>query len=451
MKLRERVPKHDGRGRHREVSAAQTYERVAPYLRTMGITRVSEITWLDRVGIPVFNAIMPRSNDKLSVYNGKGLTAADARTSAVMEAAERFCAWQPRPPDRIASYAELASGPEPVLDPASHNLALSPRYRPDLPISWTYGFDLLRGERVLVPLHLAGYYIRFHEVGCYRLTTTNGIASGNSLEEAICHGLCEVIERDGWTLAELISGALVKTINSRLPGGAPPRASARLAMRHPRIDLGTLPPAAAELAARLTDAGIRLVLRDTTSATAIPSVAAMTYERLADGLSTGHAGYAAHPDAEVAVIRALTEVAQSRVVDIQGMREDLSHADDSVQPWNQHAQRATDIDMTSWPHEDSGRVVAFGDLPSHPSDDITADIRLMLSRLRAVGIERAIAIDLSVPGLPVRVAKVIVPGMESFGLDRSRLGKRAAAEWDAVLAEMIAERDALRLDHQGVS
>jgi len=79
VKLRSRVPKVNGSGVHREFTAADTYRRVAPYLRRAGVTRVADITWLDRIGIPVYNAISPRSNDVISVYNGKGLTRSTRR------------------------------------------------------------------------------------------------------------------------------------------------------------------------------------------------------------------------------------------------------------------------------------------------------------------------------------------------------------------------------------
>ena len=205
MRLRDRVPKC---GPTREVAAARTLETVTPLLRTVGVTRVADITWLDRVGIPVFNAIVPRSHDLLSVYNGKGRTPDDARASAIMEAVERFAAWQPRTPDLVASYDELEAAGHPVLNPADHNLAPGHAYRPDRPISWAKGFDLLGDEPVYVPLCLAGYYVGFHEAQCFSINTTNGLASGNSLDEAICHGLCEVIERDALTLADLVGNRL---------------------------------------------------------------------------------------------------------------------------------------------------------------------------------------------------------------------------------------------------
>jgi len=441
MKLRERAPKHNVSGPHREISASETLQRITPYLRTFGITRVADITWLDRVGIPVYNAIIPRSNDILSVYNGKGVTAADARASAVMEAAERFCAWQPRPPEVIASYAEMAARGRAVMDPEAYNLEPNKRYHRDLPISWVRGFDLASGDSVYIPLCLAGYYTRFHEAPCYRISTANGIASGNSLEEAVCHALCEVIERDDWTMAELISNRLKRVIKQKMSHAAPPGTPIWLEDLHPVIDVATLPPWLQRYAEMFEKAGTRLVLRNITSPTGIPSVAAMVSEDVADTFAGAHGGYAAHPDAEVAVMRALAEVAQSRAVDIQGMREDLSLPDEKVNSWNAHAHRSADINLSEWPFGECGNPVSFADLPSHPSDDIVADIRLMVDKLRARGLSRVIVVDLSVPGLPVRVARVIVPEMESWGLDQSKLGRRAAERWDAVLKTMIARRD----------
>lgn len=108
MRLRERVPKAAGVGPHREVPVEVTRARMAPHLRRIGITRVADITGLDRIGIPVYNAIVPRSYDLISVYNGKGTTAPEARTSAVMEAYERYAAGLPRRPAAIGAYEELA-------------------------------------------------------------------------------------------------------------------------------------------------------------------------------------------------------------------------------------------------------------------------------------------------------------------------------------------------------
>ncbi|MGX7672528.1 YcaO-like family protein [Plantactinospora sp. DSM 117369] len=438
MKLRERVPKI---GPTREVPTLQTLERVTPLLRTVGVSRVADITWLDRIGIPVYNAIVPRSHDLLSVYNGKGRTHDDAKASAIMEAVERFAAWQPRTADRIASYTDLDATGQPVLNPADHNLAPGHAYRPDVPISWTQGYDLLRDEPVYVPLCLAGYYIRFHEVQCFAINTSNGLASGNSLEEAICHALCEVIERDALTLADLVSNRLTHMMRNKLGASTPSGAVTSLEDSTPSVDLTTLPESARWFAERIQGAGISLIIRDITSSVGIPTFAAVVSESLAETFSPSHSGYGTHPDAEVAVIRALTELAQSRAVDIQGMREDISLPTAEVDNWSHHVSRGGKVDPSVWPWRESDSPVRFGDVRSFPNDDVMADIRLMLGRLRDEGLERVIVVDRTPPGFPVHVVRVIVPGLESWAIDQSRLGQRANARWNEALKLVAKPRE----------
>lgn len=428
MRLRSRVRKALGVGVHRELPAASTFERMAPHLRVIGVTRVADITGLDRIGIPVYNAICPRSRDSISVYSGKGATPIDAKTSAVMEAAERYFAALPRRPATVAGYAQLADADRSALDPCDFNLELHPEYRPELPISWVEGYDLMNEESVLVPRFLAGYHQVFHETPCYRIATTNGIASGNSLEEAICHGLTELIERDDWTMADLISNRLGRVLD---PDALDPDLAAAvsrwLRQCHPSIDPGSLPAESARLAERFWSAGAEVELKDLTSATGIPTILATVSEDLGPTFSRSHQGAGTHPDRDVALMRALTEVAQSRVVDMSAVREDFSLPTDEVEPWFMHGRRAGPARDDAWAHHSSGRTSPFSELPSYPSDDVVVDIRLMLDRLAARGLGRAVVVDLSPADLPVKVVRVIVPGLESFVLDRSRLGPRGTA------------------------
>jgi ribosomal protein S12 methylthiotransferase accessory factor len=61
-----------------------------PAIRALyGITRVADLTQLDRIGIPVYSAVVPDARDSVSVYAGKGTTHEAARAGAIMEAAER--------------------------------------------------------------------------------------------------------------------------------------------------------------------------------------------------------------------------------------------------------------------------------------------------------------------------------------------------------------------------
>jgi ribosomal protein S12 methylthiotransferase accessory factor len=88
------------------------------------------------------------------------------------------------------------------------------------------------------------------------------------------------------------------------------------------------------------------------------------------------------------------------------------------------------------PWRTAGSPVSAADLASHPSDDVARDIRLMLDRLRACGLARVIAVDVSPPDLPVHVVRMLVPGLESWFIDRSRIGRRATAAWNAAAAAL---------------
>lgn len=446
MKLRNRAPKVHGIGVHREITAAATYARVRPHLLRAGIARVADITGLDRIGIPVYNAISPRSNDIISVYNGKGLTATDAKTSAVMEGIERFSAWLPRRPDVIASYDELVDQGRSVMHPSEHVFELAAYYADDLPISWTVGHDLLRNdEEVLVPQDTACYSFRYHEAPCYKIATTNGIASGNTLEEAVCHALCEVIERDAITISEVVSSQLSTVLEkgfSALPAQSRESTDA-LREINPHVDVGSLPDRAQDLVSNIRAADLDIRVVQLNSDLGVPSFMAAIAEDMGPTVSQAHGGFGTHPDADVAVIRAITECAQSRVVDIQAMREDISLPGAKVSKHMHHVHRSSAFDKGQWIWKPVGETLNFTEVDSNQHDDVMDDVRFMLDRLRNAGISRAVAVDLSPPQIPVSVVRMIVPGLESWAVDRCKLGGRAAAAWQRAVLDMSTRHRAL--------
>src|SRR5215813_7940960 len=77
VRIRDRVPKVNGSGAHRECTPEQTYERVRPHFGRIGIDHVLDLTGRDRLGIPVYQAVVPRPVDGAPGYWGKGLTPID--------------------------------------------------------------------------------------------------------------------------------------------------------------------------------------------------------------------------------------------------------------------------------------------------------------------------------------------------------------------------------------
>ncbi len=434
MRLRS-APKAGG-DRPRTIPPAETIRRVRRLAEEAGVTRLADITGLDRVGLPVYSAIVPKSRDMISVYNGKGLGAVDARAGALMEALERQTVLNARLPVREGSFREL-SRHNVALDPRTISLRLRPDYSQERAYSWVEGHDLIAGETVLVPAKLAGYF--WDDVphpSCFDLVSTHGMASGNCLEEAVAHALCELIERDALTLAALGSHWIPLAQREHELGVEAGACGWDDLELYPSIDFDGAGQPLEELIEQFRRAGLRPVVRDITSDLGIPSVLACAAEDLVPGFPQAHLGLGTHPDARLAVTRALTELAQSRAVDIQGVREDIAPPDARTRVCN-HARRLSKIERRSWYYAGSQSCRPLRDLPSYSNQDILDDIRLMLRRLVAQGIERAIVVDFSPAHACFSVIRLIVPGLESWAIDRSRPGRRALDYWRQRVAALM--------------
>ena len=196
------LPVAYAQGTHRIAAPLDTLARISPLLADMGITRVADITGLDRLGIPTWCAIRPISK-QMQVSNGKGITHAAAKVGALMEAIEHWHAENPVGEFRRASAAELEREGEAFV-PAS---AL-PDFSPDLHhhhLTPQRVIDWVRGERIAprlpVWLPVCAAYVVEPMLTDY---STNGLASGNHPMEATLHALYEIIERDA--MAGLLRG-----------------------------------------------------------------------------------------------------------------------------------------------------------------------------------------------------------------------------------------------------
>ena len=198
MKLKSRIKKYK-KDTHRAVSPEETLSRIESKMRVAGITRVADITNLDRIGIPVFSSIRPTAEGgAISVYNGKGATPVEAKVSAMMEGIERYSAEVHDRELVTGKFSELSRS-ENALDP--DELILPEQSDHDQSIPWVTGYDLVNDEDIFVPASAVFHPLSDRYTQILR-TNTNGLASGNEIEEAIFHGLSEVIERDAWSLVE---------------------------------------------------------------------------------------------------------------------------------------------------------------------------------------------------------------------------------------------------------
>jgi ribosomal protein S12 methylthiotransferase accessory factor len=375
-------------GTHRLIPPAETLERVVPLLPVFGITRIANITGLDVIGLPVVMVCRPNARS-LSVSQGKGTTLASAKASGIMEAIEAYHAEHITLPLRFATYNELRSI-APVIDPRQlPRFALSP-FHDHLRILWIEGVDLLHGARTWVPyemVHLDYTLPLPPGSGCFA-TSSSGLASGNHLLEAINHGICEVVERDAMTLW---------------------RATDEPARSATRMDLSTVDdPVCRDALERLSRAGMDAVVWETTSDAKIPAFSCAIFERSPGSWHTSHvsAGSGCHPTRGVALARALTEAAQSRLTMIAGSRDDNGRAEylRAADPMNSEPLRQRLAAQTPRRH--------FHEAPTFASDTFEADADWLLDRLRSIGCPSVVVVELTKPGLDLNVVRVIVPGLE---------------------------------------
>jgi putative methanogenesis marker protein 1 len=383
-------------GTHRAVPPEETFARVDPKLPAAGVTRVADITGLDRIGIPVFSSIRPSAEGgAISVYNGKGTTAEEARVSAMMEAVERYSAEVGDQELLVDSYAGLREY-ENALNPRELILPEYVRDVEDVRIPWVNGFDLIKDEEIYVPANAVFHPLPSHydRVRLFR-TNTNGLAGGNELEEAIFHGLAEVIERDAWSLVEITRNT-GPTVN--IAGDGEIRA----------------------LVDKFLNADVSVLVRDITSDISVPTFAAVSDDSMLKDPTLLTIGMGTHTNARVAMKRAITEVAQSRLTQIHGAREDTATGDmrrlmgyEWMRKQNEHWFAITES-------EDLDTVESC----SLDNDDFLADIQHVMARLKAAGLERVIVVDLTRKEIGVPVVRVIVPGLEMYGVDGDRIGRR---------------------------
>ncbi len=374
------MAKRDLGGTLRSRDALSTLAWVRPLLPQFGITRLANVTGLDRIGIPVWMCVRPNGRS-LSVAQGKGPTDELAQASAAMESIETFHAERVPTPDLVASY-RAARRRHALVAPSDLLPGVRWRsYHHARDIAWIRATDLATGEPVLVP-HMRVNLNWSHphpDVGLFLVTST-GLASGNERCEALCHAIFEVIERDcEWRW-----------------GRMSPAAQRARVLDDDSVDS----PLLRQLLDQYAHAHVAVEMWDMTSDVGVPCFGCAIVDAGPLGRSGPYGGYGCHLSAEVALSRALTEAAQSRLTFIAGSRDDLypSCYETRVQPTAHRGSRPP--------------TRGFRECPSPPlgatfQDDLQTTLRL----LDAAGIRRVVAVDLTRPEFGIPVVMVVIPGL----------------------------------------
>jgi ribosomal protein S12 methylthiotransferase accessory factor len=375
-------------GTRRSRSPADTLRDYRRFFPEVGITRLADLTGLDYVGIPVIQAVRPNSRS-LSVSQGKGVDVEAAKVSAMMESIELWHAERIHAPLRAESFDALRRTSR-VVDVRRLPRSNGAEVEGDLQRTWIEGFDLLGREPTWVPFE----FVNMNAVGQGQRSETfssssNGLASGNHLLEAIEHAMCEVIERD--------CHALFMARGTQAANGT------KLALdtiRAPEIE---------PLFEALRRAELDVAVFDMTSDVGIPAYACAVVDR-EDRNAWRRLGvcwgYGCHVAPVVALARAITEAAQARITIIAGARDDAPPHHYALIQDPASLARAREAVFATAPAR------AYDAGAGNETECFEGDIEVMLAALRRVGIEQVVVVDLRKPSIAIPVVKVIIVGLE---------------------------------------
>ena len=391
-------------GTQRVLAPETTLANTTGLLPMIGVTRIANITDLDRVGIPVFSAIRPSAAaGAISIYSGKGANETNARISAIMESFERCLAEQPEVSndlkgielnaERVVDTYESLSESYPALYPDA--LLLPQPVAEFTNLEWVMGDDIMNDVEVFVPANAV-----FHPYSPLRgdqlfRSNTNGLASGNTIEEAVLHGLLEVIERDALSTAEF----------TRKPGK--------------EIVLSESDGLNYELKKKMEETGIQVKLRLLESDVDVPTVVTALDDTVLKDPALLVMGAGAHLSPEIAITRALTEAAQSRVVQIHGAREDTDRERVVRTFGYEHMKK---LNSYWFEPAEKEETLTQDEMNDSSGDTPAANINTVLERLGGIA-DGAIIVNLS-REVSIPVIRAIIPGFELFTLDRERKGQR---------------------------
>ena len=388
------------KGTHRVIAPRKTIEINEDKLKTAGITRIADITDLDRIGLPIYTAIRPTAEEGgVSIYGGKGISKDHAKASAMMEGFERYSAERQSSDETVNAKISEISEYGKYIEPKSLNLPkeLERKGIDDLSLEWSISHDLISGNDYYVATN-AIFHPYNPKDNADRLfkSNTNGLASGNILEEAILHGMLEVIERDAWSIFELTH------------------------KNYAQIDLDSIESELInDVIGKFESEGIKIKLMDFTADVKIPTIAASADDTVTKDAGLLTLGMGTHLDPEVAILRALTEVAQSRATQINGAREDTVRADFAREAGYERMKR-----INKFYFKEEEDKIPLSDIENKSTTSITKDIEIVKGELMANDIEKILYVDLTRPELDVSVVRVIIPEMEIYAIDQSRAGYR---------------------------
>lgn len=401
------------------------WHRLQRSLSAVDVTRISEITGLDRVGIPVFQAVVPTSSARTCVYHAGGLDADEARSLVALTAIAREYACEPIRTVVICSVNDARDQDISILDPRDGTSTLDVSYDDDVEVAWGWGYDLLGDSWVLVPVESAAF--SWPKVGgpVYASLTDGGVGSGFTFVEAVLDGIYDVLQRDAWSIASAIGQAFHQAANTTVDRPFQSRGFLQ------PIALASLPDYLQGAADCFAAVEASLHLFSVVSDHEVPTVLAIAND--AKYPARTHRGLGTDLDPVTAATKAVVGVAQARAT---AAAEGWEHPDlDSVAP----AWIGDGLQPDTGPVWPSRQHVGLVEVRELAAKGPLASLRNVVSRLDSIGLDRIIVVDLAPAQSAVAACRVLVPGAETWGIDQGEVGVRLTAAWNAAAAEVNSE------------
>ena len=356
----------------------ETVKRFKEKLKKVNLDILKKTLRIDnkRLDIPVYFSLCGK--DAYNIIGtkkqmGKGGTPSQAEASAVMELAERFSFFSfTKNPDNFFTerFCNLKDKALPFdmiarsVHDESPDLSATRKIFENLPLKWTWAYNLTRQEETLVPFD---WFFAINEF--------NGPSAGNCVEEAISQGICEIIERH--------TSSVVSHNQFKVPAI--------------RVDSAT-DSLVVEMIGKYRKVGVKLFVSDFTFDTGIPTVGVLAYDpntfpELSEIVWTA----GTTPNPQKAFSRALTEVAQ--------LAGDFDTASNYVASGLPKFKKLDDADYIMNP----GKEIDIGALPDLSNENIKIEVQNCLTALANIGME-VLVINTTHADIEIPAFYTIIPG-----------------------------------------